>query len=581
MTRRLGPLVALFVILSAATAAAQDWGQWGRDAQHTSASDAAGRRLERIEAEIVLDPFVDPEVFDAGGDLLIHFPVPLSDGDDLYLIEKGGTFTGRSTRQTMTWSVKNVRRTGSVYATRWKVLSDWKPLPLQSNGNGPVWEQVFQPALTADAVWAPAAGGTLLKLGRADGATLARINPFGPGVDPTIYTAGPPAIDDAGNVYYDAVKLAASGPYATDVVDSWLVRVDTAGNATKATFASLLPGAPAANAPCTTAFLGTQLPFPPSPQAVAPTAACGSQRPGFNVTPAIAPDGTIYTISRAHFNDRWGTLIAVKPDLTTKWSASLRNRLSDGCNVLIPPNGTPGGCRAGAATGVDPSENQLGSGRVNDDSTSSPVVAPDGRILYGAYTRYNYAQGHLMSFSAAGDFLFSYPWGWDLSPAVYRHDGTYSVILKENHYDTGSYCNTSACPPRSALPSDDEAYYVTQLDASLKVEWKFKSTNTESCARQPDGALQCFDDHPYGFEWCVNAIVVDRNGLIYANSEDGSVYAIGQGGVLRQSLFLRLALGAAYTPLSVGRDGRVYTQNDGKLYVVSDIEESRRRAVRH
>jgi hypothetical protein len=33
-------------------------------------------------------------------------------------------------------------------------------------------------------------------------------------------------------------------------------------------------------------------------------------------------------------------------------------------------------------------------------------------------------------------------------------------------------------------------------------------------------------------------------------------------------MFLQLALGAAYTPLSIGQDGGIYTQNAGHLFVV-------------
>jgi outer membrane protein assembly factor BamB len=71
-----------------------------------------------------------------------------------------------------------------------------------------------------------------------------------------------------------------------------------------------------------------------------------------------------------------------------------------------------------------------------------------------------------------------------------------------------------------------------------------------------------------GFEWCINAPVVDAHGVVYANSEDGNLYAINQGGTLRQTLFLQLALGAAYTPLAIGPDGKVYTENDGYLFAV-------------
>jgi outer membrane protein assembly factor BamB len=78
---------------------------------------------------------------------------------------------------------------------------------------------------------------------------------------------------------------------------------------------------------------------------------------------------------------------------------------------------------------------------------------------------------------------------------------------------------------------------------------------------------------PKGYEWCVNAPVIDSNGLVYLTSEDGHVYSVSQGhhGVFtqwQQRIFLLEALGAAYTPLSIGNDGKVYSQNDGHLFVV-------------
>ncbi len=66
----------------------------------------------------------------------------------------------------------------------------------------------------------------------------------------------------------------------------------------------------------------------------------------------------------------------------------------------------------------------------------------------------------------------------------------------------------------------------------------------------------------------MNAAVVDANGVVYANSEDGNLYAIGQGGGLIQHIFQQLAIGAAYTPASMDGSGRIYSQNDGHLFVV-------------
>jgi outer membrane protein assembly factor BamB len=104
------------------------------------------------------------------------------------------------------------------------------------------------------------------------------------------------------------------------------------------------------------------------------------------------------------------------------------------------------------------------------------------------------------------------------------------------------------------------------------MEWQFRATNGQSCARDPAGAVTCTDDgeHRRGFEWCVNAPAVDRHGVVYANSEDGFLYAVRQGGTLRDSIFQQLNLGAAYTPASLGGDGKIYSQNAGRLFVVGD-----------
>ena len=170
----------------------------------------------------------------------------------------------------------------------------------------------------------------------------------------------------------------------------------------------------------------------------------------------------------------------------------------------------------------------------------------------GVITNYNSFRGHLMKFSDAGNFLGAYDFGWDSTPAVYPHDGTYSIVLKNNHYPGGLYCNLNSpiCKPLPPGPYD-----ITQISADLKPEWSFKNTTIDK-------------DHPNGYEWCINAPAIDAKGVVYVNSEDGNVYVLNQGGKLQSKLFLQVALGAAYTPLSLGPDGKIYTQNDGVLFVV-------------
>ncbi|PWT90503.1 MAG: hypothetical protein C5B54_07035 [Acidobacteria bacterium] len=568
-------VVALFLFFfqtaSADEAASTVWSQWGKDSQHSGRVHINGQSVNSILSDVTYDPFVAQEQQQSEEDLLVHYQAVLIGSNDIYMEFKSGQFTGVAHWETQVWNERRfVWNNGSLQQS-WNFPSDWKPVPFRDplTKNGPAWEPVFHAALTLDSIYIPGAGGTIYRVKRTDGTLIARINPFGARINSQIFTVGPLAVRN-GVVYYNAIQLTASAPWRHDIVDAWLVKV-TNNIATKVRYATLIPNAPRGNDSCTTGFSNGELPWPPTPNAVAPLSPCGSQRPAINAAPAIANDGTIYTISRAHFNNQYGYLVAINPNLTLRWAASLRNHLNDGCNVLIPANGTPGGCIAGATTGVDPATNQPPAARVSDDSSASPTIAPDGTILYGAYTRYNFSQGHLMQFGRSGNFLHSYLFGWDSTPGIYTHDGTYSIILKENHYSTGSYCNNfGICPfdRTDTYPQDPESYFITQLSPTLQVEWQYRNVNTESCIRNSDNSVSCANDHPNSFEWCVNAVAIDSNGDTYANSEDGNLYVISQGGTLKQNLFQKLAIGAAYTPVSIGPNGLIYTQNDGQLFIV-------------
>jgi hypothetical protein len=560
---------------SGVAAGAQEWSQWGQNQRHTGTSTAVGQTATTILDEVTYDPFAAQEQADplTTNDLLVHYQAPLIDGNDVYMEFKSGTYTDITHWETQTWNEKKLHWQAGHLSTVWAFQSDWKPVPYSKYATGPGWEPVFHGALAGSFIYVPGAGGTIFKLNKSNGAQVARINPFS-SIDNDTFTTGPLTADSSGNIYYNVMKLVHGEAWHADVVGAWLVKVSASGTAQKATYASLTPGAPAGNDKCPGIFNTNQLPWPPTPDAVAPTVQCGSQRPALNQAVAVGTNGTIYTISMAHLTSRTGYLLAVNSNLTPKWQTSLRGRFHDGCDVLIPPSGTPGGCAAGAHLGVDPAENLPGAGRVLDDSTSSVIIAPDGSLFYGAYSRYNYFQGHLMKFSSTGQFLASYPFGWDDTPAIFPHDGTYSIVTKDNHYgDGGSYCDVDAiCPPdRTANnPAYPEQYFITRLNANLQVESQYQNTNTLSCVRGSDGQVTCQSDHPLGFEWCVNAPVVDANGVVYVNSEDGGLYVINPDGSLRDHLFLRLAIGAAYTPLSMSSDGKIFTQNFGDLFVVGN-----------
>jgi outer membrane protein assembly factor BamB len=568
-----------------------NWTQWGHDASHSGTGCVPAQPLQRVLAHIVLDPFTDQEIADTDGDLLVRYQVPLLVDDDVYLEVKSGSYVpcphddqgeiipdagicGNDARDQIVRTEKRFRWEGQVLAEKWSFTTDWKPLPTALAR----WEPVFQPALSGDVIYVPGAGGTMVELDRITGTVRNRHDPFAPS-NPNAFVAGGVTVDAQGNVFYNVIALDPASAVAD--AKGWLVKITRGGDVSKVSYDALAPEAPAGTADCVGVFTvdaGFVRPFPPPPDdagapVVGPSAPCLSQRPGINVTPAVGPDGTVFTVSTAHGNGRYGYLVAVNPDLTLKWAASLRDRLDDGCGVLIPSDGVESPpdagetivsrhCRMGTADGVDPLTNQKPVGVVHNNSSSSPVALPDGSVIYGAYSNYNTSRGHLFKFDADGQFLGTFDFGWDVTPAVFAHDGTYSIVDKDNRY----YYWVSVPP----VPLPD--FRISWLNASLRRTASFKNTNTRSCKQEAGGSVTCVDDgeHLGGFEWCVNAPAVDSTGVVYANSEDGNVYGINPDGTEKARFFLTLALGAAYTPLSIDYAGRIFAMNHGELIVVGE-----------
>ena len=540
-----------------------DWTQWGQGPAHTGHACAVGQSLKRSLASIVFDPFVEREKAafriqnqTDEGELTAHFQAPLLSGSDVYMEVKAGTYVdcdatsgdlthcGQFAWNQQIWQERYYEWDHGSLVQRWTYASDWKPEPSTLSS----WEPVFHPAISGPWLYVPGAHGGLHKLDRHSGEVVADILPFGKDVN--AYVAGPLTIDKAGNVYFHVLQLPAD-PAQQDA-KGFLVKVDAHDAVKKADFTSFVTGAPKSTDACYLGFSSKQTPrpWPPSPDAVPPQGPCGSQRPGLNIAPAVAKDGTILTVSRAHFNSEYAYVVALKPDLTTKWVASLRDLLFDGCGVLAT-------CREGAKPGVDPSTNLAPAGRVIDESSSSPVTLEDGSVLYGAYTSYNDSRGHLFHFDAEGKHLKTFEFGWDVTPALYPHDGTVSILTKDNHYGVGPF-------------------NLSRLNSNLELEWSFTSTNNLSCHHTSNGEIVCGEDEnhtsggAHGFEWCVNAPAVDVEGVMFANSEDGRVYALNKDGTEREHLFLEQSLGAAYTPLSLDRAGRIYSLNGGLLTVVGN-----------
>jgi outer membrane protein assembly factor BamB len=572
-------VIPLFLTLFLAAFAAieptaKSWMQWAQNSQHTGFIHVKGQSPNRKLAVIRYDPFVAQEKHDEGGLLAVHYQAPLVAGNSVYMEFKTGEwipchpFTawllgkacGPNTWDKEIWNEKRLDWKDGKLAEKWTFTTDWKPVP---NGYPTAIlgiEPVFHPVLGQHYLYVPGFGGTVWKVDKSNGKAISQINPFGSSIDALKFVAGPLTIDAQGNLYYNVIKFAEGNElWVKDTKGAWLVKIAADDSVASATFEAIIPGAPKATDNCPSSFYKEKtLPWPPSTKAKPPSFPCGSQRPPLNIAPAVAPDGTIYTISRTQFVSQVSYLVAINPDLTPKWQASLGHRLHDGCGVIIPiatHDRQSNACREGATQGVDPNTNESGSAWLVDYFSSSPTVLPDGSILFAGITLYGAGEAHTMKFSSSGRFVAAYPYGSDLTPSVYTHDGTYSILLKQNNYSGGLYCqfpHNIYCQPLQAGP-----YYIARVNAALKPEWTYKNPTVDQ-------------QHPNGYEWCVNAEAIDADGNVYSNSEDGSLYVLNPDGSLKQKIFLQEALEAAYTPISLGPDGKIYAQNNGVLFVLGN-----------
>jgi hypothetical protein len=287
------------------------WLQWGSDPAHAGASCVAAQPMARQLGEVQYDPFVLGEEADAGGDLIVHYQVPLLAGDDVYIEAKSGTYTpcvpalppnrglvcAPYRLSTQVWNEVHFAWEKGKLVQKWIFASDWKPEPY------PGFEPMFQPAIVGDRLYVPGAGGTLEVVDRATGTLISRLQPFGSAIDPDTYVASPVASDGKGNLYYTTLTLNHDNPWGIDGHGS-LVRVGADGAIKTVAFEDLVQGAPGKLDICHGVFSQrtTPLPWPPPDNpdgtpVLPDPAPCGAQRPGINAAPAIGPDGTIFVVS--------------------------------------------------------------------------------------------------------------------------------------------------------------------------------------------------------------------------------------------------------------------------------------------
>ncbi|MCU1255366.1 MAG: hypothetical protein JWM83_1665, partial [Candidatus Angelobacter sp.] len=145
-----------------------DWAQWGLNARHTLFDgDVAGQALNQNIVNIVYDFNVAAEQADpnAGGTLLVHYQVPLVDGNNVFIESKDGTYSN-DTYSTQKWHQNKYTWQNGTLVKVWTFNTDW----FAPGSSNLFWEPVYHAALANGFLYDPGQGGTIFKINKSTGA---------------------------------------------------------------------------------------------------------------------------------------------------------------------------------------------------------------------------------------------------------------------------------------------------------------------------------------------------------------------------------------------------------------------------
>jgi hypothetical protein len=235
---------------------------------------------------------------------------------------------------------------------------------------------------------------------------------------------------------------------------------------------------------------------------------------------------------------------------------------------------------AGSVHLIDPA---TGAGAMLiDESSASPMVAPDNTVFMGVFSNintYNGSRGFLLHFSANLQTTYTPgAFGWDDTPSIvptsmvpsYTGTSSYLILSKFNNY-----ANAEVGEPYGGNGVNQIAVldpYASQPDPNydanpnLLVMKEFMGMTSPS----PDIPNATAGDPNAIREWCTNGTVVDpATDSVYVNNEDGYTYQWNLGtGLVTNAVQITSGIGVPYTPTAIAPNGEIYSDNGGTLFAL-------------
>jgi hypothetical protein len=205
---------------------------------------------------------------------------------------------------------------------------------------------------------------------------------------------------------------------------------------------------------------------------------------------------------------------------------------------------------------------------VDDDSTASPTIGPDGDVYFGVLETpwySNHDRGWLLHFDGTlSQTKTPGAFGWDDTASVvpaslvssYHGSSSYLLMTKYNNYSDPGIGGDGSNKVAVLDPMNTEIDPVTGATVMKEVVTALGPTpNTGQAGVR---------------EWCINTAAIDPfTKSILANSEDGKLYRWDlTSNTLSETFTLTSGVGEAYTPTIIGVDGTVYAINNAILFAI-------------
>jgi hypothetical protein len=488
------------------------------NAQHTAEFQPTAQNLSVIRWHTPVD--LNPQY--SGGSLLIHYGAPLITSANSVLVPvKTGASNGFEVNA----------YNGATGAFMYTESTDY----ILPNHN---WTPSYSPTLvitpSESRLYYAGAGGTIYYIDNPDSSTaptpvhqvfytsLANYQANAAAYNAAIFIDTPITADANGDIFF-GFRVQGTAPAPLSTTQSGFARIDPNGNATY-----VLAGTAASDSNIALDTHGS--------------------------APALSNDGsTLYVLVKSPSTSYYGYLLGLN---TTTLATTYKVFLSD-------PR--PG----------------VGNAGILDDSTASPMVAPDNTVFVGVFApNYDGSRGWMLHFSAnlATEYTPA-AFGWDDTDAIvpasmvpeYTGTSSYLIFTKYNNYASTETGSTGG----------DGVNMVAILDPySSQTDLRNDGTPPIQVMREvltvpgptPDpGNIGSATPHAVR-EWCINTAAVDPSlGAIFFPSEDGNLYewSIAQNS-LTQSINLGTGIGEAYVPTEIGPDGTVYSINNAILYAIGN-----------